>query len=104
MKPRKPQINFQVESCMKLLYDEAHAAGHWATRLCAAGLLLLVEDPVLRLRALNRLRDWEAAYADANPGQIRAFVQGAQDALQAPAPGNRRARSAPARKKAGGRR
>ena len=89
MNPRKPQINFQVDEPMKHLYEEAKAAGHWVTRFCAAGLLLLVEDPRVRMRALNRLRDWEAEFADASPVQIRAFVQGAQAALQAGARGSR---------------
>lgn len=101
MAQRKPQINFQVEAAMKLLYDEAKAGGHWVTRLCAAGFLLMVEDARLRQRALQRLREWEARYGEASAEQVRAFVQGAQDALQAPAPGSRPARAAPrGRKKA----
>jgi len=99
MPERKPQINFQVEPSLKLLYDEARNAGHWVTRLCAAGLLLMVEDHDVRLRALNRLREWESAYADADEEQVRAFVQGAAAALQPPAPGSRPARSAPPAKR-----
>jgi hypothetical protein len=89
MAKRKPQINFQVDESMKVLYEESRAAGHWVTRFCAAGLLLLVEDPVARMRALNRLREWEAEYADASPEEIREFVQGAQAAMQGAAPRNR---------------
>jgi len=89
MAKRKPQINFQVDENLKVLYDEAKACGHWVTRLCAAGLLLLVEDPEIRARALNRLREWEAEYADASPDEIRAFVQGAQIALTRAARGSR---------------
>jgi hypothetical protein len=101
MAKRRPQINFQVDEPMKLLYDEAKISGHWVTRFCAAGLLLLVEDPRSRVRALNRLREWEAEYADASEEDIRAFVQGAEAALQPPARGTRPARSArPGRKKA----
>ena len=101
MPQRNPQINFQVPPNMKILYQEARACGHWVTRFCAAGFLLMVEDPRVRLRALNRLRDWEAEYADADPSEIRAFVQGAQAAMIARAPKTRRARPArPARKKA----
>jgi hypothetical protein len=80
---------------MKTLYEEAKIAGHWVTRLCAAGFLLMVEDPRARQRALNRLREWEAEYDDATPEQIRDFVQGAQAALQTPPPKSRPARKAP---------
>jgi hypothetical protein len=98
---RKPQINFQVAENMKTLYEESKAAGHWVTRFCAAGLLLMVEDPAIRMRALNRLREWEAEFADARPDEIRAFVQDAQAAMRAGAPGNRPARKArPGRKRA----
>ena len=82
MTQRRPQINFQVDEPMKLLYEEARICGHWVTRFCAAGLLLLVEDPRTRVRALNRLREWEAKYADAGPDDIRDFVQGAESAMQ----------------------
>lgn len=101
MPGRKPQINFQVEPPMKVLYDEAKAQGHWVTRLCAAGLLLMVEDPVLRHRAITRLRDWLAEYADASPARIRAFVAGAERALRSGARDSRPGRKAlRARKKA----
>ena len=101
MTPRKPQINFQVVEPMKVLYEEARIAGHWVTRFCAAGLLLMVENPAFRVRALNRLREWEAEYADASADDIRAFVQGAEHAMQRAARGSRPARAArPARKTA----
>lgn len=96
MGPRKPQINFQVEPPLKLLYDEAKFHGHLVTRLCAAGLLKMIEDPQARAAALDRLRDWEAEYADAGAEDIRMFVQGAADALQRGARGSRRARPVPA--------
>ena len=89
MPERRPQINFQVEQCMKTLYEEAKASGHWVTRFCAAGFLLLVEEPETRMRAINRLREWEAAYADADPDKIHVFVQGAQAVLQTPTRGAR---------------
>lgn len=91
---RRPQINFQVDEAMKMLYEEARANGHWVTRLCAAGLLLMVEDAAARRRALQRLIAWEAEYTDASPQRIRAFVQGAQDAMQARSPGTAPARRA----------
>lgn len=94
MPKRRPQINFQVEPALKTLYHEAHLAGHWVTRLCAAGLLLLVEDPLARLRALNRLREWESQFADATPERIRRFVSGAQAALRGSAQGSPPARKA----------
>jgi hypothetical protein len=94
MNARRPQINFQVDESMKTLYAESKACGHWVTRFCAAGFLLMVEDPTIRLRALNRLREWEAEYADADPDEIRAFVQGAQSAMRAAAPKSRPARKA----------
>jgi len=101
MPERRPQINFQVVPSMKILYEEAKNAGYWVTRCCAAGFLLMMEDPQIRQRALNRLREWEAEYADADHEQIRAFVQGAQAALRGAARGSRRARKArPARKRA----
>jgi hypothetical protein len=101
MPERRPQINFQVDQSMKLLYQEAKAHGHWVTRLCAAGFLLMVEDAAARRRALIRLREWEAQYGDASPQDVQAFVQGAQAAMQSGAPGSRRARKArPGRKKA----
>jgi hypothetical protein len=89
MNERKPQINFQVDEPMKLLYEEAKIYGHFVTRLCAAGLLALVEDAQLRRRALIRLRDWEIEYENASPAQIRAFVQGAEAAMQRGARGSR---------------
>ena len=101
MIPRKPQINFQVDEAMKLLYDEAKITGHWVARFCAAGFLMMVESPRLRLQALNRLRDWESEYAGAAPEQIRAFVQGAETAMQRGARESRPTRpTRPARKKA----
>ena len=101
MPERRPQINFQVDRTMKLLYQEAKTQGHWVTRLCAAGFLLMVEDARARGRALMRLREWEAEYADASPRDVRAFVEGAQAAMQSGVRGSRRARKArPARKKA----
>jgi hypothetical protein len=99
MPERRPQINFQVDEAMKLLYEEAKISGHWVTRFCAAGLLLMVEDPRQRVRALNRLRDWESEYADARPEQIRAFVQAAEAALQRGTPETRPAPKAPGAKK-----
>lgn len=101
MPQRRPQINFQVDEPMKLLYEEARICGHWVTRFCAAGLLLLVEDPRTRVRALNRLREWEAEYADASPDDIRVFVQGVEAAMQRGARGSRPAPKArPPRKTA----
>ena len=98
---RRPQINFQVDEAMKLLYEEAKAQGHWVTRFCAAGFLLLVEDARARARAISRLREWEAEFERASPRQIRAFVEGAQAALERGAPSNRPGRPArPAKKKA----
>lgn len=102
MPDRKPQINFQVDPPMKMLYEEAKLQGHWVTRFCAAGLLLLVEDAQVRAHALDRLRDWEAEYADANPDEIRGFVRGAGRAMRAAARGTRLARRAlPAKRRAG---
>ena len=99
MVKRKPQINFQVNEPMKILYEEAKICGHWVTRFCAAGLLMMVEDPRSRVRALNRLREWEAEYEDAAPDDIRAFAMGAQDAMQRGARGSRPVRRVrPARK------
>ncbi len=37
MPKRKPQINFQVEEPMKLLYEEARISGHLATRFVPPG-------------------------------------------------------------------
>lgn len=93
--PRRPQINFQVEPAMKLLYEEAKNSGHWVTRFCAAGLLLMVEDPVVRMRALNRLRDWLDEYEEADADEIRDFVQGAQAAMQTQPVGSRTPRTTP---------
>lgn len=98
---RKPQINFQVEDPMKMLYEEAKASGHWVTRFCAAGFLLMVEDARARARAINRLREWEAEFDGANEHQIHAFVQGARDAMRSGARGSRRGPPArPAKKRA----
>lgn len=99
MANRKPQINFQVEEHLKLLYDEAKEQGHWVTRFCAAGFLLMVEDPGARARAISRLREWEAEFDNASPKQVRAFVEGARDAMRRSARGSRPARSARATKK-----
>ena len=104
MAKRKPQINFQVQESLKGLYDEAREQGHWVTRFCAAGFLLMVEEPATRARAISRLREWEAGFADASPRQIRAFVEGAQAALERSAPSSRPKRRAPAKKKAAKRR
>ena len=89
MLTRRPQINFQVDDAMKLLYDQAKLSGHWVTRLCSAGLLMMVERPELRAQAVRRLRDWEIEYADASADEIRAFVQGAEAAMQRAARGSR---------------
>jgi hypothetical protein len=94
MAKRKPQINFQVEEAMKYMYDEARLSGHLVTRLCAAGLLLLVEDGLARKHALNRLREWEVEFADATAEDVRAFVQGAEDAARGSVRGTRPARAA----------
>lgn len=99
MTKRRPQINFQVDDSMKVLYEEAKFNGHWVARFCAAGLLLMVEDPAARVKALNRLRDWELEYADASVEEVRTFVQNAQDAMQAPAPRSTRGRKARSTKK-----
>lgn len=101
MAKRRPQINFQVEPCMKLLYDEAYAAGHWPTRLCAAGLLLMIEEPATRKRAISRLREWEARYASASAAQIHAFVEDVGDAMQSAAPDSPPARQSRRRRKKG---
>lgn len=93
--PRRPQINFQVDPAMKMLYEEAKLSGHWVTRFCAAGLLLMVEDPVIRMRALTRLRDWEDEYLEADADEIRDFVQGAQAAMQTQPQGSRPSRTTP---------
>jgi hypothetical protein len=82
MPGRKPQINFQVDESLKTLYEEAKASGFSVTRLCAAGLLLLVADSEVRRRALNLLRDWENQYDDASAEEIRSFVEGAQHAVR----------------------
>ena len=98
---RKPQINFQVEDPMKMLYEEAKASGHWVTRFCAAGFLMMVEDPRARTRAINRLREWEAQFDGADEDDIHDFVQGARAAMRRGARGSRRApRARPAKKKA----
>jgi hypothetical protein len=102
MAKRRPQINFQVDSSMKTLYEEAHAGGLWVTRLCAAGLLLMIEDPTLRQQAVARLREWEAQYEDADPLRIRAFVRGAEAAMKGAARGKRPVPKAPRRRKRGG--
>jgi len=94
MPKRRPQINFQVNESMKALYEESRLAGHWVTRFCAAGFLLMVEDAVARQRALNRLREWEAQYDDAAPADIRAFVQGVEDAMSNALQESRQARRA----------
>lgn len=94
MSSRRPQINFQVEPALKLLYEEARAEGHWVTRLCAAGLLLMVEDHAARAAAINRLRDWEVEYADASANEIRDFVRGVGRAMRSGARGNPQARKA----------
>ncbi len=57
MAKRKPQINFQVEPAMKLLYEEVKLSGSWVTRLCAAGFLLMVESAEQRAAAMRRLRE-----------------------------------------------
>jgi len=107
MPQRRPQINFQVDEPMKLLYEEAKLSGHWVTRFCAAGFLMMVEDPRLRMRALNRLRQWEAQYADASPADIQAFVQQAEGAMRRgvresrPGPPTRPPRKTGARGKSG---
>ncbi len=88
--PRKPQINFQVEPPLKVLYDVARQAGGYnVTRLCAAGLLYLLEHPDVQNRALNRLAEFYRDYEASDSEQMRAFVQGAKDALQRATPGSR---------------
>ena len=86
---RKPQINFQVDEPLKHLYDEAKAAGHWVSRFCAAGLLMMVEDSTARAKAISRLRDWEVDFADADAETVRGFVEGARVAMRRGARGTR---------------
>ncbi len=93
MDKRKPQINFQVDEPLKHLYDEAKAAGHWVSRFCAAGLLLMVEDAEARARAISRLRDWEVDFADADAATVRGFVEGARVAMRRGARGTRPTRT-----------
>jgi len=100
MPARRPQINFQVDPSMKRLYEEAKTYGHWVTRFCTAGFLLMIADPQARLRAMELLREWEADYEKASPDQIRRFVLGAEDALRAASRGSRPARRARAARKA----
>jgi hypothetical protein len=101
MPDRRPQINFQVDRALKRLYEETKEQGHWVTRFCAAGFLLMVEDPAARAQAISRLREWEAEYSNASPKEIRAFVEGAQAAMQRGLPGSPPARPArPAKKRA----
>ena len=94
MPTRKPQINFQVDSNMKALYREAKQSGYGVTRLCAAGFLMMVEEPATRVRALNRLREWEEEFESAAPDDIREFVQAAQGVLENAAPATRPKRKA----------
>lgn len=98
---RRPQINFQVDPGMKRLYEEAKLMGNWVTRWCAAGFLMMVENPRARQQALQRLREWEARYADASDDEIRAFVAGVESALRDEPRGSRRGRATrPGRAKA----
>lgn len=93
-KPRKPQINFQVEKPLKLLYDEAKYSGYYVARLCAAGLLLMVEDARARRRALARLRRWEEEFEAADTEDIQEFISGleaAMDRANRPRPRRKRA-------------
>ena len=99
MPDRKPQINFQVDQSLKTLYEEAKAAGFSVTRLCAAGLLLLVHDADVRARGINLLREWEAEYSDASEDEIRTFVEEATLAVQRSARGSLPARKSRAAKK-----
>ena len=103
MQRRRPQINFQVDTSMKRLYEEARAHGHWVTRLCAAGLLLMIEDAGARQAALSRLREWETKYERASLDQIRDFVAKSQGAMQAPSRGSRPGPKARGSRKAAGR-
>lgn len=89
MPTRKPQINFQVDEPLKLLYLEAKRSGLSVTRLCAAGLLLMLEDAGARARAIERLIEWEEEYTVASPEQIRAFFRSLQHAFEGGSPGSR---------------
>lgn len=58
--PRKPQITFQVSPRLKAAHQGSGVRyGLKMTRLCAAGLLYLMENPELRFKALARLSDFE---------------------------------------------
>jgi len=95
MPERRPQINFQVDPAMKMLYEEARAEGHWVTRLCAAGFLLMVEDARARKKAIQRLREWESEFEEASRDEIEAFLAGADAAMS----GASKKKPAPAAKK-----
>ncbi len=88
---RKPQINFQVEPPLKMLYDEAKVYGHGVARFCAAGLLLMIENPGVRNDAFSRLREWEAQHAESTAEDIHEFVQGVHAAMTSATRGTRRA-------------
>ncbi|MFH1746658.1 MAG: hypothetical protein ABIG44_06390 [Planctomycetota bacterium] len=94
MPTRLPQINFQVVPPLKYLYTEAKLQGHLVSRFCAAGLLMMVEDPVARAHALSRLREWEEEFENASEKQVRSFVEGARDALLRNARGSQPAHKA----------
>lgn len=81
MPQRKPQINFQVDDSLKYLYLEAKRSGLSVTRLCSAGLLLMLEDPIARARAISRLIAWEEEYSVASEEQVRVFFRNLQRAL-----------------------
>ena len=87
MPSRKPQINFQVEASLKFLYLEAKRSGLSVTRLCAAGLLLMLEDPAARARAVARLIAWEEQYAVASADDVRSFFRNLQRVFEGAAPG-----------------
>ena len=78
MGTRKPQISFQVAENLKLVYEVASYLGaHNVTRLCAAGLLFVLENPEVRQEALNRLVEFETSKdSPRTQEQVEAYIRG----------------------------
>lgn len=72
--PRKPQISFQVAPNVKAIYESAQGEFN-VTRLCAAGLMFMLENPDLRKLALARLEWFETDKSAPRDGsEVTRFV------------------------------
>lgn len=87
MSLKKKEISFQVVDDLKQIYDIVGETGALkGTRLCAAGFLLVLENPAVRHHALRRLGEFERGeQSPSGEDDVRAYVESASHPEEVPA-------------------